>query len=156
NIWNNWAPRFGFAYDPLGDGKNSIRGSYGIFYASRALQQLGGGGPGFVLTTNISPVPGGLADPYSSIGGNPYPFDPPHTDAARAKYTFVKPVSVGDWDKNFRNGRVQQWNFSVQRQLVESWVFTAAYVGAKGNHLESTREENPGVFGPVGNLQQRR
>jgi hypothetical protein len=33
---------------------------------------------------------------------------------------------------------------------------SAAYVGSKGNHLESTREGNPGVFGPVGNLQQRR
>jgi hypothetical protein len=63
---------------------------------------------------------------------------------------------VGDWDKNFRNGVVQQWNFSVQREFVRSWVFTAAYVGAKGNHLESTQEENPGIFGPVGNLQQRR
>jgi hypothetical protein len=68
----------------------------------------------------------------------------------------VKPVAVGGWDKNFRNGRVQQWNFSVQRQLLQSWVVTGAYVGSKGNHLEAMREENPGIFGPVGNLQQRR
>jgi Carboxypeptidase regulatory-like domain len=156
NIWDNFAPRLGFAYDPLGDGRNSVRGSYGIFYATRALQQIGGGGPGFVLTTNITPVPGGLANPYSSIGGNPYPFDPPTTDAQRAKFSFVRPVTVGGWDKDFRNGRVQQWNFSLQRQLRQSWVFTGAYVGSKGNHLEAMREENPGIFGPVGNLQQRR
>lgn len=29
---NNWAPRFGFAYDVLGDGKTVIRGSLGLFY----------------------------------------------------------------------------------------------------------------------------
>ncbi len=156
NIWANFAPRFGFAYDLVGDGKTSIRGSYGIFYASRALQQLGGGGPGYLLTTNISPVPGGLADPYSSIGGNPYPFDPPQSDADRAKFRFLRPVSVGSWDPNFRNARVQQWNFSLQRQIRESWVLTGAYVGSKGNHLESTKDLNPGVFGRPGNLQQRR
>lgn len=35
-------------------------------------------------------------------------------------------------------------------------VFSSAYVASKGNHLQSVREANPGVFGRVGNLQQRR
>jgi hypothetical protein len=156
NKWMNLAPRIGFAFDPFGNGKSSIRGAYGIFYATRALQQIGGGGPGYVLTLAISPIPGGLANPYSSIGGNPYPFVAPKTDADRAKFQFVRPVSTGNWDPDFRNARVQQWNFSVQRQFWGSWVATAAYVGSKGNHLESTKEINPGVFGPMGSLQQRR
>jgi hypothetical protein len=29
---NNWAPRFGFAYDVLGDGKTVVRGALGLFY----------------------------------------------------------------------------------------------------------------------------
>ena len=29
---NDWAPRFGFAWDPKGDGKMSIRGGFGVFY----------------------------------------------------------------------------------------------------------------------------
>jgi hypothetical protein len=154
--FRNLAPRFGFAYDPIGDGKSSVRGSYGIFYTVRALQNMGGGGPGYVLALNITPVPGGLLDPYSSIGGNPYPFTAPQSAADRAKFTFVQPVSTGSFDPTFRNGIVQQWTFSVQRQLWRSLVVTAAYVGSKGNHLESTKDENPGVFGPVGTLQQRR
>ena len=29
---NNFAPRFGFAFDVFGDGRTAIRGAYGIFY----------------------------------------------------------------------------------------------------------------------------
>ncbi len=156
NIYNNWGPRAGFAWDPWGDGKSSVRGGYGIFYASRALQQIPGAGAGYGLSLALDPVPGGLADPYGAIGGNPYPFSAPQSPEERARYRFVRPVSTPGWDEGWRNGIVQQWNVSLNREIAPGYILTAAYVASKGNHLESSRQVNPGVIGRPGNLQQRR
>jgi hypothetical protein len=157
NLWNNWSPRLGFAWDPSGAGKTSIRGAYGLFYAVRALQQtFGAAGPGYVLATNMNPVPGGMADPYRSIGGNPYPFTPPQTDDERRLFEFIRPVSVAGFGPEFRNGLVQQWNLNMQRQIGSAWVVSAGYVASSGRNLETVSQVNPGVFGRTGNLQQRR
>jgi hypothetical protein len=37
SIWNNWAPRIGLIYDPTGEGKAKIYGSYGRFFESMPL-----------------------------------------------------------------------------------------------------------------------
>ncbi len=156
-LWN-LGPRFGFAIDPFGDGKSSIRGGYGIFYSQirqQAHNQISNNQP-FCIKLTIDNPPLGIDNPYSETG-NPFPFTSPRTTEEKARYRYLTPMAMQQWNVNFRNAIVQQWNWNLQRQLFESYIVTAAYVGSKGNHLYMTSEGNPGIYGAPGRtLAERR
>jgi hypothetical protein len=130
NKWINPAPRFGFAWDPKGDGKLAIRGGYGIFFEhtngneanAEVLQQ--GLSPQILSAT--SPAVTGYANIGVGGGGAPPIF--PAT-------AFSIPDAV-QWPY------VQQWNLNVQKELPGHLVLSVAYVGSKGTHLTDQRDIN--------------
>ena len=155
--WDSIAPRVGFAWDPVGDGKMSIRGGYGLFYSQvrqQANNQIATNQP-FSLKLTVNNPPGGIDDPYKGVG-NPFPFTAPTSAEEASNYKWVLPLTLTQWNPDMRNALVQQWNLNVQRELFPDWVATLAYVGSKGDHLFMSAEKNPGVFGVPGTLNQRR
>ncbi len=123
----NPAPRVGFAYDPVGDGKTSIRGGYGIFFEHTNgnegnTESLEGSAP-LVQNTSVFNVPN-----YTSIAGT-------SAGAPGPLNVFSLPTKA-IWPY------VQQWNFSVQRELPSHTLVTAAYAGSKGTHLTDQRALN--------------
>ncbi|HEY1214276.1 MAG TPA: carboxypeptidase regulatory-like domain-containing protein, partial [Bryobacteraceae bacterium] len=151
---NNFAPRFGFAYDVGGDGKTSIRGGFGVFYDS---VQNGIINNRFVDVTPFSPQfslttpPGTFSNPYVGFS-NPYPapFPPP------ANSPFPGPVLAVTYDPSHGHKQLTptmyNWNLSFEHQFAGTWLIRAAYVASHASHLLETMELNPGNYIPGSKL----
>lgn len=159
NRWANFAPRAGFAYDPFGSGKTSIRAGAGIFYSDirqQALNNISSNEPYAIALAATQPS-GGITNPYADTG-NPFPFQPPTSAQQRQTFQFFLPLTtLTEFDPNFRDARVEQWNLSVQQQLFSDWILTAAYVGSSASHLFIVNQLDPAIFGkPGANTNARR
>ena len=142
--WNNLAPRVALAWDPLGDGKTSVRAAYGRFFDIPALNNYVGFGstPPIGNTTTVN-FPSSFADPWQGIpGGNPYPI----TVSRNAPF-----VNFGTYENFVLDPKTtysQQWNFSVQRQIGSDWLATANYLGTSIIHLWGGNQANPAIYIP--------
>jgi hypothetical protein len=145
------SPRVGFAWDPFGDGKTSVRGAAGIFYGNPAgneWNQPGNAMPfsirnGFGNETSITSIYN-VGFPSTAPGGGifPYTYSPsaPKFYASQA----IEPIPT-----NFKDSSVYQFNLSVQRQLPARISVTAAYVAALGRHLGDGIDANYAPYSPT-------
>jgi len=144
NRYMQFAPRLGLAYDPKGDGKTSIRASFGVFYdfPNIMIASTPTTAPPFGNAVT-PPGPLNFADPFSTVaGGNPFPgtFGP---DAP-----FVQAGSFMAMEPNAKGTTVYSWNLSIQRQIAREWLVSTTYMGNETAHLWGTQQLNPAVIVP--------
>lgn len=119
--WNNFAPRFGFAYDPTGNGKTAIRGGAGIFYERIRQNHLsfdGLGNPPLFYTPTLY---GGNVDNVS-----------PSLVSSGVRYT----SGVIAANPSGKIPTIYSWSLGVQHQLPYQIALDISYVGNAARHLE--------------------
>ena len=158
---NNWAPRVGFAWDPLGHGKTSIRGGFGMFYDILKAEdnfQFNGAPPFFSLSSFGFPTvgPGSttpitfFSDPFGSSGNtNTFPSKPSLSGPAYFNTPGTLPFGSGLFfvDPHLKTPYTYQYNFSVQQELARNLIFEANYLGSSSHGLTVLQDVNPFVLG---------
>ncbi len=125
--WNDWQPRLGIAYQL--DEKTVLRAGGGRFFTRLGVSDsvFLGGNPPFQPSASVNY--GNVDNPGGSSLNN-------------------YPLTVTTQSKAFKNPEAWNWNFTVEREIFWNSVFTGAYVGRRGIHLQRESDINqplPGV-----------
>src|SRR4051794_38159657 len=144
--YNNFAPRFGFAYAPRR--KWVLRGNYGIFYDQPVLKAFADSNPPNRGATGVLANPGSVAPVYT---------------VTRANYTIVPgqpvfgsvsapppPYGLFSVSQDFKNAYNHNFGINMQYQLNDSTVFQVGYSGSMGRRLLMIRDINQPPPSPLG------
>ena len=155
----DFGPRIGLAYRVPQVRGLVLRAAYGIFYGQDA---------GFGVTTRMTNNP-----PFFGFGGQSITSDQlnPSSGVILKTASFTRPAPINpqsfvldprstaqlrSWDQRNLTPYVQEWNFSLQKQLPWNVVWETDYVGNAGVHLFGEYNANqPLVPGP-GTVNSRR
>jgi hypothetical protein len=157
---NDWAPRFGFAWDPRGKGKTSLRGGFGVFYdvlKGEDNLQFNGQAPFFGYAflpfnpvSNVTSEITNFRDPFGTAGqANTFPSKPPphNIDFGASGFLPFGGGGVFFVDPHLRTPYIYQYNLSWQQQLTSSLTSEVNYVGSNSHKLTGLVDNNPMIPG---------
>lgn len=132
DLYRNFAPRVGLAWDPFGKGRDSVRAGYGLYYDSGLFgtyEQNAFANPPYVQSSTYSNAS------FSAVSGGTLGVS-------------AAPLGLHATQVPARIPYSQQWNLTLQRRFPKDMLLEVAYVGSKGTHLlgiVDINEAPPGV-----------
>ena len=117
---NNFAPRFGLAWDPFGNGRTSVRAGVGVFHEQLVPT---------VLRYTYASMPH-ITRTFTLLG--------PGTGVLKVDPAMV-PASAAsglNYEANPALPTRYQWSLNIQREIVSGTTASVAYVGSRSEHLQ--------------------
>ena len=155
--WNNIAPRVGFAYDLSGDGRQALRGGYGLFYQRSYLELYTN-----LFTSGLFTPSFTVTFPANAVDAGPRNGRLP-TDATLVNGPFVTPELLAYVNGLYPTGALQaqrtiwidnpdrttpyqhQVTFGYERQLFGQLAVGADYVHSESRDLLFLFDRNRGT-----------
>jgi hypothetical protein len=146
-LWNlnkkQFSPKFGFAFDPIGNGKNSIRGGFGINYErnfNNVTFNVIQNPPNYAVVTFTQADNNGALIPISTNNFSTF------GTGSGAKE--LPNVTLRAVDPRIKPAYAANWSLSVEHQMAGSTA-SLSYVGTRGIHNYSIANVNRTADGSV-------
>ncbi|MCC6366479.1 MAG: TonB-dependent receptor [Bryobacterales bacterium] len=131
---NNFAPRFGFAYDLTGKQRTIVRGGFGIVYET------------LLQASTVQQVENNPPYSASAVTNAPTPFATSSSGQTRTLLDLLASAqpsrSGAAVPLDLRNPYSMQFSLAVQHALTPGVLLEAAYRGTRGIHLQMNYNEN--------------
>lgn len=145
--WNNFGPSIGIAWDPFGDGKQSVRANYRIafdrmntFSLSSGVFQGLPGKTAQITNQSFGQAGGRVGDGLPAVAPSAPPSAFTQPPASGASFSGGTGITVVD--PSWETPKTHMWGLSLQREVLKSTVLEVSYVGRLGVDLYGAYNAN--------------